>query len=572
MAYDPATNQLVLLTNNTTWLWNGTAWTQVDTTGAVPQNRNTFGMAYDPAAQAIIVFGSSDYNDTWAWNGTSWTQVADAGDPGCTTACLNAPPASYGNQMAYDGATSQMVLFGGGSYPGVNYNETWLLSYSAGAYTWAQVADAGAAGCTADCPDAPPGRNVGQMTYDPATRQLVLWGGELTNGEADGTNATWLWSGTSWSQVDDGNGVDAGCGASYPTLDSCPSSPPGRVGYGMAYDPALRAVVVFGGMNRFGASEYNDTWAWNGATWAQVDDSTDPGCGDLGAACTASPPARDTFAMTDDAGTGQLVVFGGDVGSGSGNDTWVAPSAAAPATPYGGAAVAATPTGDGYWVVSPHGVVNAFGAAKEYGSMSGTHLNAIIDGIASTPDGLGYWLVAADGGVFSFGDATFYGSMGGIHLNQPVVDIASTPDGGGYWLVGSDGGVFSFGDATYDGSMGGKSLNAPVVGIAATTDGQGYWLVGSDGGVFTYGDAGFDGSMGGKHLNAPIVGIASSRAGQGYLLVAGDGGIFNYGDAGFYGSAVGMPDASNTVGVFADSGIGYHVVVASGADYEFGTE
>jgi len=30
--------------------------------------------------------------------------------------------------------------------------------------------------------------------------------------------------------------------------------------------------------------------------------------------------------------------------------------------------------------------------------------------MAATPSGNGYWFVAADGGIFTFGDAQFYGS------------------------------------------------------------------------------------------------------------------------------------------------------------------
>ena len=53
---------------------------------------------------------------------------------------------------------------------------------------------------------------------------------------------------------------------------------------------------------------------------------------------------------------------------------------------------------------------------------------APVVGIAATPTGNGYWLAAADGGVFSFGTAPFAGSEGGKHLNGPVVGIAATSD------------------------------------------------------------------------------------------------------------------------------------------------
>jgi len=343
MAYDPATQQMVLYGNSGgTWTWSGTAWTQVDGPGTpgctttctnTAGGRNTFALAYDPESQALILFGSNQRNDTWAWNGTTWTQVADAASPGCTDSCLNSPPRTVGTQMAYDDATHQMVLFGGAepSYGPTNYNDTWVLSYSAGTYTWAQVADSVSPGCLGDCPNSPPGRNVSKMAYDPATQQLVLWGGEVTGGDANGTNATWIWTGTQWQQVDDGNGANAGCGSTYPVSNPCPTSPPGRVGEAMTYDPALRELIIFGGMNRFNAQEYNDTWAWNGTIWTQVDNAGNPTCGDgaAGNSCTDSPPMRDIAAMADDPATNQIVLFGGN-GYGSGScgcgytDTWVA--------------------------------------------------------------------------------------------------------------------------------------------------------------------------------------------------------------------------------------------------------
>ena len=87
--------------------------------------------------------------------------------------------------------------------------------------------------------------------------------------------------------------------------------------------------------------------------------------------------------------------------------------------------------------------------------------------MAATPSGNGYWLVASDGGIFSYGDAPFEGSAGATPLNKPIVGMAPTASGKGYWLVASDGGIFSYGDADFSGSAGGLHLNQPIVGIAA---------------------------------------------------------------------------------------------------------
>ncbi|MDA8186060.1 MAG: hypothetical protein M0035_16815, partial [Actinomycetota bacterium] len=65
----------------------------------------------------------------------------------------------------------------------------------------------------------------------------------------------------------------------------------------------------------------------------------------------------------------------------------------------------------------------AFGDAPFEGSMAGSRLAAPVVGMAATPDGDGYWLVGADGGIFAFGDAPFEGSMAGSQLAAPVVGI-----------------------------------------------------------------------------------------------------------------------------------------------------
>ena len=76
---------------------------------------------------------------------------------------------------------------------------------------------------------------------------------------------------------------------------------------------------------------------------------------------------------------------------------------------------------------SPHrdGGIFTFGDARFHGSMGATPLNAPIVGIAATTTGNGYWLAAGDGGIFTFGDARFHGSMGATPLNAPVVGIAA---------------------------------------------------------------------------------------------------------------------------------------------------
>jgi len=101
---------------------------------------------------------------------------------------------------------------------------------------------------------------------------------------------------------------------------------------------------------------------------------------------------------------------GGDViGGGAGT--------ALPATVVG---LAATPSGNGAWLAAADGSVVAVGDAANYLSQCVTQcpsvpanqqvVTAPVTGIAATPSGQGYWLVGADGNVYNFGNAAFWGS------------------------------------------------------------------------------------------------------------------------------------------------------------------
>ncbi len=233
--------------------------------------------------------------------------------------------------------------------------------------------------------------------------------------------------------------------------------------------------------------------------------------------------------------------------------------------------MAATPKGDGYWLVNAAGAVRTFGAAHLYGSLGATPLAKPVVGMAATPTGKGYWLVAADGGLFAFGDASFDGSTGNLALAKPITGMSDDPaPGGGYRFVATDGGVFDF-HAPFYGSLGGVHLAQPIVGMAATTTGKGYWLVAADGGIFAFGDAGFHGSLGDLHLVKPVVAMAATPTGKGYWLVAEDGGIFAFGDAGFHGSLGDVSLVQPIVGMAATpTGKGYWLVAADGGIFTFG--
>jgi hypothetical protein len=273
---------------------------------------------------------------------------------------------------------------------------------------------------------------------------------------------------------------------------------------------------------------------------------------ELDPTCTRTPATANATALhsapcLDESGKAYVTPFGGARKLGSPKQ---------PRAPLVG--IAATPTGDGCWLVGSDGSIFGSGDARFHGSTAGRRLNQPMVGMAPTRSGKGYWLVAADGGIFSFGNARFRGSTGGRRINRPIVGIAATASGRGYWLVASDGGIFSFGDARFHGSTGGIRLKSPIVGIAATASGHGYWLVAADGGIFTFGDAKFYGSTGGRRLSSPIVGMARNPTGKGYWLVAADGRVFAFGGAHQHGGLRAAHGAKgHTVGMAAPVGGGY---------------
>jgi hypothetical protein len=550
------------------------AWTQANgsangcttTCPASPPPRAANTVAYDGATGEVMLFGGlgssfTPLNDTWAWDGTTWTQVADAADAGCTTTCTDSPPARAASMMTYDPASNQLVVFGGDADGGdVNNNDTWTWDGT----SWSQVADSSDPGCTTSCIGSPPARSGGAMAYDPAIGKVVLFGGL-----GDATNDTWTWDGTSWTQVADGG--DPGC------TTTCTDSPPPTISGAMAFDVPANQLIMFGG----GEYNGNATWNFDGTTWTQLDDGTDAGCTD---ACTSSPPPRSGAGMEYDPAVQAVVLFGGLNNFTNVNDTWTwdgtawtqvdddadpGCTTACTDSPAARSAIFLTYDETNRQTVLFGGQGGTPQTGVPLFNDTWTSLQAPPPPTPPTPAS-GYWLVASDGGIFSYG-AAFEGSHGSSPLNAPIVGMASTPDGKGYWQVASDGGVFTYGDAGFYGSHGGSPLNKPIVGMAATPDGKGYWLVASDGGIFSYGDAIFYGSHGGSPLNKPIVGMASDPSGLGYWLVASDGGIFSYGDATFYGSHGGSALNQPIVGMASDpSGAGYWLVASDGGVFAYG--
>jgi hypothetical protein len=149
--------------------------------------------------------------------------------------------------------------------------------------------------------DGNPGFGGMALAFDEKRGVSVLVGYEVGAPAACGeTRCTmvWEWNGQSWRH-----------GGSF-------SEPQGRAHFGLVFDSKRGQIVLFGG--KYGASWYDDLWAWGGSSWTKLFDSATGG---------RRPPLRWDFGMAYDRHRDRIVVFGGQAPGASPpypirGDTW----------------------------------------------------------------------------------------------------------------------------------------------------------------------------------------------------------------------------------------------------------
>jgi hypothetical protein len=232
-------------------------------------NYGSAAMAYDQDTSQLLLYGGAstwgsgcscdNSGDMRVWDGTNW-QLLYAQD---------LRDVIY-MHLIYDAATHQMLSFGGlgddSQAPALMGMEAW------NGQAWIALAQ----------PHRPAGRVADTAAYDPATGQLIRFGGIDINNRVH--NDTWTWDGTSW------------------TLLHPATSPSARINSISGYDDATGQFVLAGGQNAAG-TQLRDTWIWTGTTWKQRIGATSPKI-TTGATGAAFDPALNSLVVTADASTG----------------------------------------------------------------------------------------------------------------------------------------------------------------------------------------------------------------------------------------------------------------------------
>jgi carboxypeptidase family protein/phosphoesterase family protein/galactose oxidase-like protein len=303
MTYDAADGYILLFGGHgstsllsDTWTYQSGAWNELNI-GAPkhPTARQGSMISYDPACGCVILFGGSSktgsLHDTWAFQAGTWTNI--------TSLVGSGPPSRRLGGMDYDGASNELLLFGGHNGTGDKattfryLNDTWVLAgnpLTGG--TWSPVAT----------PHSPRPLAEVMLAYDPITQAVILFDGYSQNGSASAQayNDTWSFSNGRWSRLN-------------------VASPPKRAEGSLAYDPSLGGLVLFGGDLR--SKEYWDTWLWTGSSWQSL-------------FAWPSPPPMDGNRLAYDPVDDLLVNFGGNLGNSYIGGTWVFAPISVPPPPY----------------------------------------------------------------------------------------------------------------------------------------------------------------------------------------------------------------------------------------------
>ena len=300
----------VSLAFDDTWEYDGaTATWSKCATAVAPSARVDFGFAYSGKTNKGYLFGGMEVTsadmggtptqDSWEWDGAAatWTERTSTGDK---------PSPRFGHGMAVNNAGGQAVIFGGYDMAtGGSLNDVWYWDVVAGTWTGNQPSDSAS---------WPTQRQWSPLVFSTSTGRFYLVAGYVNDqgsyGGYGGTGGGYIGpvclpgskycmspSSGSTREVWELNP------ATTTWMDrSAPSNSPGqRSSHAMAADPVTGKVYVFGGQDIMG-NILDDLWEWNGDKWVEC-------------SADIRPTARMDAALAYDPARKSLILFGGTSGN-----------------------------------------------------------------------------------------------------------------------------------------------------------------------------------------------------------------------------------------------------------------
>lgn len=280
-------------------------WTALTPT-ASPSARHDFGLVWDSTRNKAVLFGGMQIDtsgvsgipkqDSWEWDPSTatWTERTSQGSK---------PAARYGHSMAFDGSRNKVVVFGGFDMAtGGSLNDVWDWDPTTG--TWSQRLTGAEEGM-------PAARRYASLISDDARGQLDLIAG-MVGYDPYGKGGTggmiimppYYYGNTGSNEVWELDPVKPAFTDRSAPLDI----PTARYGHCMAYYPPTGKVYVFGGADQTGKL-FDDLWSWDGKIWTQV-------------AADVRPQGRSETALAYDPARKSLLLFGGNSNNSGSNDTW----------------------------------------------------------------------------------------------------------------------------------------------------------------------------------------------------------------------------------------------------------
>ena len=259
---------------NDTWAFNlnNKTWINMNPFNN-PGSRVNHAMAPVWGTDKIILFGGqSGYilDDTWIYDlsDNNWTEKNSIGKP----------VKREKHSMAPIIGEDKVMLFGGEGEDPFYYNDTWIYDLSDN--TWTNMKPN----------NGPSGRYSHAMASIYNTDKILLFGGSSGFTEHD----TWIYdySDNKWTQK------------------SLLTYPSGRINHNLATIGTTDLILLFGGYESAGIT--NDSWVYNykNNIWTEKNLSN-------------KPSRRYMHSMASINGTDKILLFGGNLDTGAGNDTWM---------------------------------------------------------------------------------------------------------------------------------------------------------------------------------------------------------------------------------------------------------